>query len=164
MESLAGTIKSWDTWPEIARDIFQAIRSDAGEEIILKKNLFVDRILPTSIMRDLTPEEMDAYKMPFKEEGESRRPTLTWPREIPVEGEGPEDVLKIANEYREFMATSNIPKLFIEAEPGFFSKAIKEIALHWPNTTTVKAKGLHFPQEDSPDIIGGAICEFVQKL
>ncbi|XP_028394113.1 coelenterazine h 2-monooxygenase-like [Dendronephthya gigantea] len=164
MESLVGTIRSWDTWPEIARDIFQAIRSDAGEEIILKKNLFVERLLPNSIMRDLTPEEMDAYKMPYKEEGESRRPTLTWPREIPVEGEGPEDLLKIASEYQEFMATSKMPKLFIEAEPGFFSKAIKKIALQWPNTTAIRAKGLHFLQEDSPDIIGSAIREFVEKL
>lgn len=164
MESIASVIKSWNAWPEIARDIFQAIRSDAGEEMVLKKNLFVDLLLPNSIMRDLTQEEQDAYNMPYREEGESRRPTLTWPREIPVEGEGPEDVLKIVNEYGEFLSTSNIPKLFIEAEPGFFSKAIKKVALQWPNTTTVKVDGLHFLQEDSPDAIGIAIQSFVEKL
>ena len=163
MESIVSTIKSWDSWPEIARDIFQAFRSDAGEEIVLKKNLFVDRILPTSIIRDLTQEEMDAYGMPYKEE-ESRCPTLTWPREIPVEGDGPEDVLKIVNEYQQFMSTSEFPKLFIEAEPGFFSKNIKKIALQWPNTTTLKVKGLHFLQEDSSDAIGLAIRSFVEKL
>jgi pimeloyl-ACP methyl ester carboxylesterase len=164
MESIVSTIKSWNTWPEIARDIFQGIRSDAGEEIVLKKNLFVDRLLPNSIMRDLTQEEQDAYNMPYREEGECRRPTLTWPREIPVEGEGPEDVFKIVKEYQEFWSTSNIPKLFIEAEPGFFSKAIKKVALQWPNTTTVKVDGLHFLQEDSPDAIGTAIRSFVEKL
>ena len=164
MESIVSTIKSWDSWPEIARDILQAIRSDAGEEIVLKKNLFVDRLLPNSIMRELTLEEQDAYNTPYKEEGESRRPTLTWPREIPVEGEGPEDVVQIVNKYREFLATSNIPKLFIEAEPGFFTNAIKKVALQWPNTTTVKVEGLHFLQEDSPIAIGVAIRSFVENL
>ena len=164
MESIVSTIKSWDSWPEIARDIFQAIRSDAGEEIVLKKNLFVDRLLPNSIMRELTLEEQDAYNMPYKKEGESRRPTLTWPREIPVEGEGPEDVVQIVNKYRDFLATSNMPKLFIEAEPGFFTNAIKKVVLQWPNTTTVKVEGLHFLQEDSPDAIGVAIRYFVENL
>ena len=164
MESIVTTIKSWDSWPEIARNIFQSIRSDAGEEMILKKNLFVERMLPLSIMHDLTKEELEVYNMPYKEEGESRRPTLTWPREIPVEGEGPEDVLKIVNEYRQFLSTSDIPKLFIQAEPGFFTKEIKKIALQWPNTSTAKVDGLHFLQEDSPDAIGIAIRSFVDKL
>ena len=164
MESIVTTIKSWDSWPEIARNIFQSIRSDAGEEMILKKNLFVERMLPLSIMHDLTKEELEVYNMPYKEEGESRRPTLTWPREIPVEGEGPEDVLKIVNEYRQFLSTSDIPKLFIQAEPGFFTKEIKKIALQWPNTSTTKVDGLHFLQEDSPNAIGIAIRSFVDKL
>jgi hypothetical protein len=161
---MVSVIKSWNLWPDVARDIFQAIRSDAGEELVLKKNLFVDRLLPNSIMRDLAPEEQDAYNMPYKEEGESRRPTLTWPREIPVEGEGPEDVIEIVNKYRDFLSTSNMPKLFIQADPGFFNNAIKKIALQWPNTTTVKVQGLHFLQEDSPDDIGVAIRSFVEKL
>jgi hypothetical protein len=164
MESMVSVIKSWNSWPDVARDIFQAIRSDAGEELVLKKNLFVDRLLPNSIMRGLAPEEQDAYNMPYKEEGESRRPTLTWPREIPVEGEGPEDVIEIVNKYRDFLSTSNMPKLFIQADPGFFNNAIKKIALQWPNTTTVKVQGLHFLQEDSPDDIGVAIRSFVEKL
>ena len=161
---MVSVIKYWNSWPDVARDIFQAIRSDAGEELVLKKNLFVDRLLPNSIMRDLAPEEQDAYNMPYKEEGESRRPTLTWPREIPVEGEGPEDVIEIVNKYRDFLSTSNMPKLFIQADPGFFNNAIKKIALQWPNTTTVKVQGLHFLQEDSPDDIGVAIRSFVEKL
>ena len=164
MESLVVVGKSWDKWPEVARDIFKAIRSDAGEEIVLKKNLFVQRLLPNSIMRELSQEEMDAYNMPYVEEGESRRPTLTWPREIPVEGEGPDDVIEIVTEYQQFLATSDIPKLFIEAEPGFFSKGIKRLALQWPNTSTVKVDGLHFLQEDSPDAIGIAIRSFVETL
>lgn len=165
MESIVCPIKSWEVWPEIARDIFQSLRSDAGEEMVLKKNLFVEMLLPGSIMRQLEPEEMEAYLMPYKEEGESRRPTLTWPREIPVETEGPEDVLKITKDFQEFFKTTPyLPKLFIESDPGFFSKEIKMVALEWPNTETVEVKGLHFLQEDSPDEIGRAIKLFVKKL
>ena len=165
MESMVSPIKSWDVWPEIARTIFQALRSDAGEEMVLRKNLFVEKLLPLSIMRELEPEEMEAYRTPFKDEGECRRPTLTWPREIPVETEGPEDIVKIVKEYQEFFkTTSDLPKLFIEADPGFFSQAIKKVALEWPNTTTVKLKGLHFLQEDSPEEIGKSIRSFIGSL
>ena len=165
MESIVCPIKSWKVWPEIARNMFQLLRSDAGEELVLKKNLFVERLLPASVVRQLEPEEMEAYLMPYKEEGESRRPTLTWPREIPVENEGPEDVVKITRDFQEFFKTTPyLPKLFIDADPGFFSNAIREFALGWPNTETVKVKGLHFLQEDSPDEIGTAIKSFIKKL
>ena len=165
MESIVSPIKSWDVLPQTATDFVRALRSDAGEEMVLRKNLFVEKLLPSIIMRELKPEEMEAYRTPFKDEGECRRPTLTWPREIPVETEGPKDVVKIVKEYQEFLkTTSDLPKLFIEADPGSSSQEIKKVALEWPNTTTVKVKGLHFLQEDSPDEIGRSISSFIENL
>src|SRR5207248_3078386 len=108
---------TWPEWPETARAIFQAMRSPAGEEIVLQKNVFVERILPASVLRGLSNEEMDKYREPFRQAGESRRPTLTWPREIPIDGE-PADVAAIVSAYAEWLSTSPLPKLFINAEPG----------------------------------------------
>ena len=108
---------TWDAWPEAAKKIFQAMRSPAGEEIVLQKNTFVERILPASVMRGLTEEEMTVYKRPYLEPGESRRPTLTWPRQIPIEGE-PADVTEIVAAYAKWISTSDIPKLFVNADPG----------------------------------------------
>ncbi len=107
----------WEEWPEPARALFQAMRTPAGEEIILEKNVFVERILPGSVLRGLTGSEMDVYRRPYQDPGESRRPTLTWPREIPLDGEPP-DVVQIVDAYASWLATSDIPKLFINADPG----------------------------------------------
>ena len=163
MESVVCPIMSWKVWPELK--MLQLLRSDAGEELVLKKNVFIERMLPWSMMRQLETEEMEAYRAPYKEKGESRRPTLTWPREVPLENEGPDDVLKIIMDFQEFFKTTPyLPKLFIDSDPGLFSNSIREFALEWPNTETVKVKGLHFPQEDSPDETGSAILSFVKKL
>ena len=156
MESIVQTI-SWDSWPEAARPIFQAMRSNAGEELVLDKNIFVERILPASILRDLTDEEMATYRAPYLEPGESRRPTLTWPREIPVDGE-PADVAGIVEAYGSWMAENDLPKLFINAEPGsILTGGQRDFARTWPNQTEVTVPGIHFIQEDSPDEIGLAI-------
>src|SRR4026207_1520073 len=80
---------TWDEWPEVAPKVFQAMRSPAGEEMVLVKNVFVERILPLSVLRGLTEAEMAVYRRPYLEPGESRRPTLTWPRQIPIDGEPP---------------------------------------------------------------------------
>ena len=155
---------TWEEWPEVARNIFQALRSTAGEEMILDKNLFVERILPASIIRDLTPEEMDVYRRPYTEPGESRRPTLTWPREIPLDGE-PADVTDIVAGYARWMAGSNLPKLFINADPGvILVGAQREFCRSWPNQTEVTVKGNHLIQEDSPAQIGKAIADWYASL
>ena len=155
---------TWAEWPEAAREIFQAIRSPAGEEIILQKNVFVERILPASILRPLTEEEQAVYNAPFREPGEARRPTLTWPREIPIEGE-PADVHAIVAEYAEFLARTSIPKLFINAEPGMIlTGAQREFARTFANQREVTVPGLHFIQEDSPSEIAAAIAEFWAEL
>jgi haloalkane dehalogenase len=155
---------TWEEWPESARGIFQALRSPAGEELVLEKNLFVERILPKSILRELAPEEFAVYLAPFREPGERRRPTLDWPRQIPLDGTPPE-VVKVVEAYGAFLAASPIPKLFVNAEPGMImTGAQREFARAWPNTTEVTVKGLHFIQEDSPREIAEAIAGWLPGL
>lgn len=163
MEAIV-TPLSWADWPESGRAIFQALRSPAGEELVLQKNVFVERILPASILRTLSPEEHDAYRRPFREPGESRRPTLTWPREIPIEGE-PMDVHDIVADYGAWLAQSPLPKLFVNAEPGsILVGRQRALCRAWPNQNEVTVKGSHFIQEDSPDEIGRAVAAFVRGL
>jgi haloalkane dehalogenase len=155
---------SWDMWPRDAVKIFQAMRSPSGEKIVLERNLFVDRILPSSIIRDLTDDEMETYRRPYLEAGESRRPVLTWPREIPFDGQ-PADVAQIVSEYGTWLGTSSIPKLFINAEPGsILAGKQREFCRTWANQEELTVKGIHFIQEDSPVEIGQAIADFVSKL
>ena len=155
---------TWDDWPENARGIFQGFRSESGEEMILEKNLFVEAVLPSSIIRDLTDEEMEVYRAPFREAGEDRRPTLTWPRQIPVDGE-PADVVELVTAYGEYLSRSAIPKLLVNADPGsILTGAPLAFCRGWPNQTEVTVKGLHFIQEDSGDDIGRAVSGFVADL
>jgi len=154
----------WEEWPEVARGIFQTMRSAAGEEVVLQKNVFVERILPASVLRGLTAEEMAVYRKPYLEAGESRRPTLTWPRQIPLDGE-PADVVAIVDEYARWLSTSPLPKLFVNAEPGtILVGAQREFCRRWPNQREVTVRGSHFIQEDSPAEIGGAIAGFLRDL
>ncbi|MFQ5420163.1 MAG: haloalkane dehalogenase [Anaerolineae bacterium] len=156
---------TWDMWPEAARRIFQAMRSPAGEEIVLEKNLFVERIVPASVLRKLSDEEMAAYRRPYTQPGESRRPTLTWPREIPIDGE-PADVHAIVADYSDWLAhNADLPKLFINADPGsILTGPQREFCRTWPNQQEVTVPGLHFIQEDSPDEIGTAIATFLEEI
>lgn len=155
---------TWDEWPEPARAIFQSFRSPAGESMILEKNLFVEAVLPNAIIRDLGEEEMAAYRKPFNNIGEDRRPTLTWPREIPLDGE-PTAMIRIVEGYMKWLDTSQVPKLFINAEPGsILTGRQRDYCRGWPNQQEVTVKGSHFIQEDSPDEIGEAIAEFLQNL
>jgi len=163
LESIVRPV-TWAEWPENARKIFQVMRSPAGEEVVLEKNVFVERILPASIMRRLDDAEMEAYRSPWRTAGEPRRPMLQWPREIPIDGE-PADVVRIVEQYSGWLAMSPVPKLFINAEPGsILVGAPREFCRAWPNQHEVTVKGLHFVQEDSPDEIGQAIADFVRRL
>ena len=154
----------WGEWPEQARNIFQAMRSPAGEEIVLQKNVFVERVLPASIMRTLTDEEFAVYRRPYLEPGESRRPTLTWPRQIPLDGE-PADVVEVVQRYADWLAAGGLPKLFINAEPGIIlTGAQREFCRTWPNQREVTVRGLHFIQEDSPDEVGQALATWYASL
>ncbi len=163
METIVRPV-AWEEWPERARGIFQALRSEAGEEIALQKNVFVERILPASMLRKLEPEEMDAYRRPFAEPGERRRPTLTWPRQIPIGGE-PKAVVERVEAYDRWLERSPVPKLFINADPGsILVGRQREYARSWPNQREVTVRGDHFLQEDSPAEIGAAIAAFTAGL
>ncbi len=151
---------SWNGWPEAARGVFQGFRSEAGEAMVLENNVFVERVLPGSILRKLSDEEMAEYRRPFAEPGEARRPTLTWPRQIPIEGE-PADVVEIVSRYAEWLAASDVPKLFVNAEPGaILAGEVREFCRSWPNQQEVSVKGIHFVQEDSPHEIGEAVASW----
>jgi haloalkane dehalogenase len=163
MEAIVRPLK-WSEWPATATDIFKAMRSPAGEDMILNKNLFVEAILPRSVIRKLSDAEMNEYRKPFVQAGESRRPMLTWPREIPLDGE-PEDVNEIAKSYSEWLAKSSTPKLFINADPGvILTGPQREFCRTWPNQREVTVKGVHFIQEDSPHEIGAAIAEWYRSI
>ncbi len=163
MEAIVRPV-TWTEWPEKARGVFQGMRSAAGEQMVLEKNVFVERILPASVLRKLGEDEMARYRAPYREPGESRRPTLTWPREIPVDGE-PADVVGIVASYADWLRTSAIPKLFVNAEPGsILVGAQREFCRQWPNQREVTVKGSHFIQEDSPAEIGRAIAAFVREI
>ena len=162
MEALVRPV-TWAEWPEAARKIFQALRSPAGEEMVLQKNVFVERILPASVLRGLGEAEMAVYRRPYLEPGESRRPTLTWPRQIPIDGE-PADVVAIAEAYAAWLSASPIPKLFVNAEPGtILTGPQREFCRRWPNQQEVTVRGSHFIQEDSPAEIGEAIARFLSR-
>jgi len=161
MEALIGPI-SWDDWPESARSIFRGFRSETGEQLLLEKNYFVERVLPASVLDALPAEVMEEYRRPFLEPGESRRPTLTWPREIPIEGV-PADVNEIASSYNSWLRTSSVAKLFVNADPGFFSAGIAQATRDWSNQETVTVRGHHFVQEDSGEEIGQAIADWLRR-
>jgi len=155
---------TWSDWPEPYRGIFQAFRSPAGEEMILTKDMFVESVLPGAVLRKLTDEEMAHYRGPFAEPGEARRPTLTWPRQIPIDGE-PADVVEIVSTYADWLSSSPVPKLFMNAEPGaILTGAQREFCRTWPHQTEVTVPGVHFVQEDSPDPIGEALLSWYRTL
>ena len=155
---------TWEQWPENARNIFQLMRSEAGEEIVLEKNIFVERILLNDSVNGFSVEEKAEYIRPFKSPGEDRRPTLTWPRQIPIEGE-PSEVVEEVSKNSEFHKDSDIPKLFINAEPGsILIGDQREFVRTWKNLKEVSVKGNHFIQEHSPDDIGLHIKEFISSI
>ncbi|MDO8288156.1 MAG: haloalkane dehalogenase [Parvibaculum sp.] len=155
---------TWDEWSPAARRIFEGFRSDEGEKMILEKNLFIEAVLPGSILRKLSDEEMEVYRRPFKEAGEDRRPTLSWPRQIPLDGT-PADVVELVQSYADWMTANDLPKLFINADPGaILIGAQREFCRSWKNQTEVTVKGNHFLQEDSPHEIGEAIARWHQTF
>jgi len=163
MEAIVAPL-TWDDWPEQAREIFRGLRSPAGEQMILERNLFVEAILPGSILRPLTAAEMEEYRRPFAEPGEGRRPTLTWPRQIPIDGE-PADVAGIVEAYSQWLAGSEVPKLFVNAEPGaILTGRQRELVRRWPAVREVTVPGIHFVQEDSASEIGTAVAEWHASL
>jgi len=161
MEAIVRPIASWDEWSPQATPIFQGFRSDKGEAMILDRNMFVERVLPGSVLRKLTEAEMTEYRRPFRER-DDRWPTLTWPRQIPISGE-PAEVVRIAADYSQWMAQNDLPKLFVNAEPGaILIGALRDFCRSWKNQTEVTVPGSHFIQEDSGPAIGRAVAEWMK--
>jgi haloalkane dehalogenase len=161
MEAIVRPIASWDEWSASATPIFQGFRSDNGETMILERNMFVERVLPASVLRKLTEAEMAVYRRPFAQ-AEDRWPTLTWPRQIPIAGE-PADVVQIAADYSQWMAQNDVPKLFVNADPGaILIGAPREYCRSWKNQTEVTVAGSHFIQEDSGPAIGQAVAGWMK--
>ena len=155
---------TWDQWPDPATKIFGLFRSEAGEELVLEKNFFVERILLADSSTGYTEEEKSEYIRPFINPGEDRRPTLTWPRQIPLDGE-PSEVVEEVRLNAEFHKESDIPKLFINADPGsILIGDQREFARSWKNQTEITVSGNHFIQEDSSEEIGAALRNFVESL
>jgi len=154
--------RRWDDFPNGRDQMFRELRSDAGERLVLDENFFIEVVLPKSVIRKLSDEEMDAYRRPFRDR-EARLPTLVWPRELPIEGE-PADVTSIVTQYGEWLSESSIPKLFISADPG--AQLIgrqREYCRMWPNQREISVKGIHFIQEDSAQEIGTAVASFAEE-
>lgn len=163
MEAVVMPLPTWDDWPEKARGIFQGFRSPKGEDLILNRNLFIEAVLPSSIMRPLTEEEMATYRAPFAD-APDRQVMLNWPREIPIAGEPPH-MVALVQSYADWLAQSTIPKLFINADPGsILVGAQRDFCRTWPNQTEVTVKGLHFVQEDSGADIGRAVALWLQDI
>ena len=163
MEAIVRPV-SWAEWPASARGIFEAMRSPAGEQMVLEQNVFVERILPASVLTPPDEATMAVYRAPFAEPGEARRPTLTWPREIPIDGE-PADVHEIVASYADWLATAEVPKLFVDADPGVILVGPqREFARSWPHQQEVRVAGSHFVQEDSGDQIGRAVATWYRSL
>jgi haloalkane dehalogenase len=164
MEAIVAPVPSWDDWPEPVRPVFQGFRSPAGEKMVLEQNFFVEQVLPGAILRKLDDAEMDEYRRPFASAGEDRRPTLTWPRQIPIAGE-PEEVVKIVEDYGRWLAQCDVPKLFVNAKPGAILRGtVRDVCRSWPNQKEIEVTGVHFVQEDSPDEIGQGVATWLDGL
>lgn len=160
MEGIVMPLSSWDDWPAQARGIFQGFRSPKGEDLILKRNLFIEGVLPSSILRKLTNEEMENYRAPFAVE-EDRQTMLNWPRQIPIAGE-PAHIVALVQAYADWLSRCPLPKLFVNAEPGsILVGAQREFCRTWPNQTEVTVRGTHFIQEDSGAEIGRAVASWM---
>lgn len=154
---------TWAEFPEAGREVFQAFRSEAGEDLILNENLFVEGILPAAVLRDLG-DDLDVYRAPYTEPGERRRPMLDWPRQLPIDGEPPE-VVELVQAYADWLSQSPVPKLFVNAEPGsILIGAQREFCRAWPNQREVTVPGSHFVQEDSGDAMGRAVAAWLREV
>ncbi len=163
MEAIVRSM-DWSEWPQASRRVFEGFRSSAGESMVLENNVFVEKVLPGSVLRPLSEEEMTVYRKPFATPGEDRRPTLSWPRQIPLAGE-PADVCEIVDNYAQWMAKNDIPKLFVNAQPGAILTGVqREFCRTWPNQTEVTVKGVHFIQEDSPVEIANALESWMEHI
>lgn len=156
----------WTDLPPERVPVFKALRGAEGEKMVLENNFFVEKMLfEAGIVRKLTDEEKAVYRAPFAEPGESRLPTLLWPREIVFDGE-PADNYAPIKRYADWLAQSRtLPKLFVNAEMGHgLTGAARDFCRTWPNQREITVPAKHFLQEDCPHEIGTALAEFVTQV
>ena len=163
-EVLVCNHESYSDYPDAVGNMLKRLRTDEGEELVLENNFFVENVFVAGVIREIDEATMNEVRRPFREAGENRRATLTWPRQIPIEGK-PADVAELMDVLSNWMQTNAVPKLFINVEPGqiVFENDLR-IIRSWPNQTEVTVRGLHHPQEDSPDAIGRALAAWYDTL
>jgi len=161
MEGIVRPFASWEEWPEVTRAFFQGQRTEQGEDLILRQNLFIEYLLP---LRSIPEDAIEVYRRHYRNPGLSRMPMLAWTRELPIAGE-PADVVRIVEDYAAWLANSPIPKLFIDAEPGgFLIGAQREFCRAWPNQEIELIEGAHFLQEEAPEKVGETIARYIAKV
>jgi haloalkane dehalogenase len=164
MEAIVAPLRWADYIVPARREAFERLRSSEGEKMVLEENFFVETQMPRGILRTLTDDEMAVYRKPFANPGEDRRPTLTLPRQLPIDGYPP-DVVEIVQDYSNWLSRSEVPKLFVNADPGaLLTGRLRDFCRTWPNQTEITVAGKHFVQEDSPDRIGEALRRFVRAI
>jgi haloalkane dehalogenase len=153
----------WADWPRAGKRVFQAMRGPDGERRVLDENVFVEKVLPASVLRGLSPEAHERYRAPYRQRTD-RWPTLEWPRQLPIE-HVPPDVHDLVDHYGQWLAHSEVPKLFINAEPGFLLVGRqRKVVRRWPALTEVSVPAAHFVPEDAPDEIGRALVDWLPTL
>lgn len=165
MEAIPTTFPTWNEFPAALHEPIQMLRSTAGERAVLEENFFIETLLPSAIMRDLTAGEHAEYRRPFERKGEDRLATLAGPRGLPIAGE-PAGTVAIVEAYSKYLEQSrDVPKLFINADPGAFLVCYaREFVRTLPNLTEVTVTGSHFVQEDSPHEIGIALRDWLAAI
>lgn len=154
----------WSDIPEAIADFVKAVRTDAGESLVLGRNRLIERFIPIGVRDPLANDVMAEYRRPYELSGEDRRATLTLMREIPIEGQ-PAAVVDIVKRNQTWLESSPVKKLFIDADPGFYlSGRSREICRSWPVQSTLTVPGIHLLQEDSGAEIGKAIAEWLETL
>jgi haloalkane dehalogenase len=163
MEAIAAPL-IWSDIPQYGHPLFKALRSPEGERMVLQENIFIEKILPQAVIRQLTNEELNHYRSPFRNSGEDRRPMLSWPRSLPIDGE-PAETAEVVSKNCSWLAQSDVPKLFINGEPGTLARGrLREIIRRWPNQTEVTVKGRKLLEEDSPDEMAAAMADFITRV
>jgi len=163
MEAIAAPL-IWSDIPQYGHPLFKALRSPEGERMVLQENIFIEKILPQAVIRQLTNEELNHYRSPFRNSGEDRRPMLSWPRSLPIDGE-PAETAEVVSRNCSWLAQSDVPKLFINGEPGTLARGrLREIIRRWPNQTEVTVKGRKLLEEDSPDEMAAAMADFITRV
>ena len=163
MEAIAAPL-IWSDIPQYGHPLFKALRSPEGERMVLQENIFIEKILPQAVIRQLTNEELNHYRSPFRNSGEDRRPMLSWPRSLPIDGE-PAETAEVVSRNCSWLAQSDVPKLFINGEPGTLARGrLREIIRRWPNQTEVTVKGRKLLEEDSPDEVAAAMADFITRV